>query len=327
MNELKVLFIIGKGRSGSTILDNVLGQVDGFVSLGELWVWRSTRVLEEQNCGCGQRAAECPFWSKALQLAYRKASAEGLDTPTPQDILRWQTDTAGWSRVPKLLRQPRRERGRSESLDELVRFAAALYRAVARISGARVIVDSSKWPANPGPLGLVPGIRPYAVHLIRDPRAVAFSWQREKLWSESGEPMPKQNPIYSSFSWIARNLLAERICARLGPGAMRLRYEDFVDDPADTLRRIVRLVDSEPAKLPLRDERTAILGSNHTLMGNPSRFATGPVEIRSDDEWTLRLGRRDCLLITGVTMPLLLRYGYPIHSAPPGRRPADTRPS
>lgn len=319
MNELKVLFIVGKGRSGSTILDNILGQVDSFISLGEVWVWRGTRVLEEQNCGCGKRAAECPFWSKALHLAYREAAAEGLHAPTPQDILRWQTDTAGWSRVPKLLRQSRRERGRSESLDALVRFTAALYRAVAQISGARVIVDSSKWPANPGPLGLVPGIRPYAVHLIRDPRAVAFSWQRQKLWSASGEPMPKQNPIYSSFSWIARNLLAERICARLSSAALTLRYEDFVADPADTLRRIGRLVDSEPARLPLRDERTAILGQNHTLMGNPSRFATGPVEIRSDDEWKLRLGRWDDLLITAVTMPLLLRYGYPIHSAAPSR--------
>ncbi|MGD2217703.1 MAG: hypothetical protein PVJ64_13190, partial [Gemmatimonadales bacterium] len=135
MNELKVLFIVGKGRSGSTILDNILGQVDSFISLGEVWVWRGTRVLEEQNCGCGKRAAECPFWSKALHLAYREAAAEGLHAPTPQDILRWQTDTAGWSRVPKLLRQSRRERGRSESLDALVRFTAALYRAVAQISG------------------------------------------------------------------------------------------------------------------------------------------------------------------------------------------------
>jgi len=32
----KVLYIAGWGRSGSTILDNVLGQLDGCFSTGEL---------------------------------------------------------------------------------------------------------------------------------------------------------------------------------------------------------------------------------------------------------------------------------------------------
>jgi len=32
----KVLFITGRGRSGSTILDNLLGQLDGFFSLGQV---------------------------------------------------------------------------------------------------------------------------------------------------------------------------------------------------------------------------------------------------------------------------------------------------
>ena len=32
----KVLFIGGYGRSGSTLLDRLLGQIDGFVSVGEV---------------------------------------------------------------------------------------------------------------------------------------------------------------------------------------------------------------------------------------------------------------------------------------------------
>ncbi|WP_420910932.1 sulfotransferase [Thermus thermophilus] len=34
--KVKVVFIGGYGRSGSTLLDRMLGQVEGFVSVGEL---------------------------------------------------------------------------------------------------------------------------------------------------------------------------------------------------------------------------------------------------------------------------------------------------
>jgi hypothetical protein len=226
------------------------------------------------------------------------------------DVFRWQQETTGWKRVPRLLRAAGRERIDWEALDELAEFAGDFYRAAARVTGAGVLVDSSKWPANPGPLGLIPGIRPYVVHLVRDPKAVAFSWQRSKRWSPSGEPMPKQRPLFSSLSWIARNLLAERVRSRLGASGVTLRYEDFVSNPDTVLRKLADFVGLKEARLPLRGERTLLLGPNHTLMGNPSRFTTGPVEIRPDDEWRDGLSRRDHVLITAATRPLLGRYGY-----------------
>ena len=49
---VKVLFVGGFGRSGSTLLDNVLGQVDGFASCGEIsYLW--DRGLEQDRlCSC-----------------------------------------------------------------------------------------------------------------------------------------------------------------------------------------------------------------------------------------------------------------------------------
>ena len=317
-DDLKVLFIIGKGRSGSTLLDNVLGGIDNFFSLGEVLVWRSERTIDEHECGCGRRVGDCPLWSNALRVAYPTASW-GTPAMMPQELQRWQRATEGWRHVPRLLREARWATAGWMELNSLARFVGELYQAVARITGARILVDSSKWPANPGPLGVIPGIKPYVIHLIRDPRAVAFSWRRSKRWSASGRPMPKQNPLYSSTSWIARNLLAERVCHRLGSASIRLRYEDFVNDPGATLRAVFELVGEEPTSAPLRDNRTIELAPNHTLMGNPSRFVTGPVEIRSDEEWRTRLARKEGALITAATLPLLLRYGYSIRWAKGGQ--------
>lgn len=313
-DDLKVIFIIGKGRSGSTLLDNVLGGIDNFFSLGEVLTWRSQQTVDEHECGCGRRVGDCPLWSQVLQVAYR---ATGAGTPAlmPQEVQRWQLATEGWRRVPRLLREAGSANDGWVELNSLSRFVAELYQAVARITGARVLVDSSKWPANPGPLGLISGIKPYVIHLIRDPRAVAFSWTRSKRWSRSGRPMPKQDALYSSASWIARNLLAERVCRRLGPASIRLRYEDFVNHPGETLRTILEFVGEGPASVSLDDTRRIQLGPNHTLMGNPSRFVTGLVEIRNDDEWRTQLAGRKGALVTAATLPLLLRYGYSIRWA------------
>ena len=66
----KVLYIAGWGRSGSTILDNVLGQVDGFFSAGELmFLWRRG-LIEGRLCGCGRPLRDCDVWMHILDRAY-----------------------------------------------------------------------------------------------------------------------------------------------------------------------------------------------------------------------------------------------------------------
>src|SRR5450755_1085488 len=64
-----VLYIAGTGRSGSTVLANILGEVDGVFAAGEVrYLWQ--RGLKEGRlCGCGLPVRECPVWRKALEEA------------------------------------------------------------------------------------------------------------------------------------------------------------------------------------------------------------------------------------------------------------------
>ena len=65
-----VLFIGGLGRSGSTLLDRMLGRLDDVWSVGELvHLWE--RGLKENNrCGCGQPFADCQFWDRVGEVAF-----------------------------------------------------------------------------------------------------------------------------------------------------------------------------------------------------------------------------------------------------------------
>lgn len=314
---VKVLFIIGKGRSGSTLLDIALGELKGFFSMGEVfgtWVWKNKPTVLEHSCGCDLNVGSCPVWSQVFSIALQHTMG-GESQENLIEIHRCEREVARWRAVPRFIAKS----GSLADWPELqlfVRFVRELYGAVQEVTGSAVLVDSSKWPANPGPLGLIPGVEPYVIHLVRDPRAVSFSWRRRKRWREDGEPMPVFGPTYSSVSWLGRSVLAEWAVRRVAPRSIRLRYEDFIRDPRRSLETITQFVGEPVENLPLADERTLLLGENHTIMGNASRFATGAVTLRIDDEWQSGMSSFERGWVTLLTSPLLLRYGYPLKSVP-----------
>ena len=309
-SPIKVIFVIGKGRSGSTLLDGALGSLNGFFSMGEAWVWRGKAPTSAGICGCGELVANCPVWSRV----YARMEAGGHDVTQHAQVARWRADVERWTRTKRLLSVDAEGTGSWPSLEAYVTYAAAFYSAVAAVTGARVLIDSSKWPVNPGPLGLIPNVIPYVLHLVRDPRAVTFSWQRRKHWSEGGEEMARHGSAYSSLSWLARNFIAARVAQRAGPRSLLLRYEDFADRPGEQLRRIADWVGEQPSDLPAPDACTLNIRPGHTLMGNAVRFRSGTVDVRRDDEWKSRLGRASYLTTTLVAAPLLRRFGYTFSS-------------
>jgi hypothetical protein len=171
------------------------------------------------------------------------------------------------------------------------------------------VVDTSKRAGDAAALLLMPEVEPSFIHLVRDPRAVAHSWARRSA--------PGHGPVATSRAWTAFNLLDEAVRRKAGPGrSMRLRYEDLVAAPAESLRAVAALVGEDPDRLPLASERMAVLGINHGVMGNPSRSRRGEVEVREDDEWKAAQAPADRAVVTALTLPLLARYGYSLR---PGR--------
>src|SRR5947209_19958625 len=68
--RVRVLYVGGCGRSGSTLLDRMLGQVPGVLAIGEVvHIWRRG-VGEDQLCGCGKAFTDCEFWSEVGDVAF-----------------------------------------------------------------------------------------------------------------------------------------------------------------------------------------------------------------------------------------------------------------
>jgi Sulfotransferase family len=296
----RVLYIAGWGRSGSTILDNVLGQVDGFFSAGELmYLWRRG-LLEGRLCGCGTPVRDCEVWTRVLARAYPR----GVD---PHDLLRLESRSARTRHLP--LHLARRRPGGVAYRDSL----GALYDAIGSETGCRTIVDSSKSPSYGRVLATVDGLDVRVVHLVRDPRAVAYSWVRRKLQRDDPQrvrSMRSHGPAASSLYWNLLNESTRLLWQNEAGRHLLVRYEDFVARPQPTVDAIVRFAGESPQALPWTASGELELEPTHTVSGNPSRFDHGTVALRADVEWQQKLTQRARRVVDAITFPFRGRYGY-----------------
>jgi hypothetical protein len=65
-------------------------------------------------------------------------------------------------------------------------------------------------------------------------------------------------------------------------------------------------------KVDLTADREVFLDVCHTVDGNPVRLRRGLVPLKNDDEWETAMDLRTKVAVTSMTLPLLLRYGYPL---------------
>jgi len=300
-----VLYITGSGRSFTTLLGHILGQIDGFTFVGEaIHAWRA---LAEGRCGCGAPLADCDFW-----VGVRREAAGGR-VPEASEFFSLGR-VARWRHLP-VSYLPGRERRLAALYGERWRATERLYLTTAERSRARVVVDSSKSIPYGRMLSLLPGLDVRVIHLVRDARAVANSWLRWKPAPDRlAAHMSRRTPVQGSINWIISNVGGELVFRWQGP-YLRLRYEDVAARPREAVERIVRLAtgpasNAESEKLPFADERTVDLAPTHSIKGNPDRLQTGPVEIRLDDRWKGELPPRTQRLVTALTWPLLVRDGY-----------------
>jgi len=328
----KVLSIVGPGRSGTTILGNILGQVPGFFSAGEVrFIWQRG-LIERRACGCGVPPPECGVWSAVFREMAAKGvaftdgggAAPGIVTLDPCEIVSWQSEISLLRRRARVLRQLTGRTG-WEAFDRYTDLMGRLYESVSEVTGARVLVDTSKRAQDAVVAAQVPGIDHYMLHIVRDPRAVTYSWRRIKqLHGRCDTAMGRKRPLNSVLRWVENCLGAEALRGRTEPTRwLFMRYEDFAAQPRAAVERIVAFVGENPALVPFEDDRSVRLTVNHTVSGNANRFVMGPVTIRADSEWQDRLSTADRLVTPAFSLPFLPRYGYAIWPHD-GRKPLQS---
>lgn len=312
---VRVLYIGGFGRSGTTLLNRMLGELPDVCAIGEaVNLWRQG-VLNNEKCGCGRLFHSCEFWQEVGALAFgswhRVDLGRVLALRPAKSPFRYAREA---SLAPATVRRPLTANARRRIEANNVVYDK-LYSAIATVSGCPIVVDASKHVSLLSYLRHHEPLRIQLIHLVRDSRGVAHSWTKVRRRPESDDPastMDRFSVVHSAMLWNTYNV---SLCAlkRLGVAYHRVSYEDLVLRPADALREIART-----AGIWVGDDTLSFLGDgcanltrSHCVAGNPMRFRHGRVAIELDDAWHSALPRQSRIAVTALTLPLLIRFGYP----------------
>jgi hypothetical protein len=295
----RVLFIAGLGRSGTTLLERLLGQIEGVQTLGEvvhLWV---RGIVRNETCGCGLAFWDCPFWEQVGARAFN-----GWSQVDVADAIALRERVDRLRRVPGVLTRPGAD---------VLRYSAmfrSIYEAAQQETHASLVVDSSKHPSLAYCLRTQRQLDLRVVHVVRDPRAVAYSWAKvvERPEGEDDEKlMTRYTPTRAAMLWNAENVAVSGL-SRLNLPVFRLSYEALVGNPRDAIAQLLAFAGLSPElTIPIEDHR-AVLRENHTVSGNPLRFRNGVLDIRRDDGWRTGLARKDRRIVDAITGPLRAAY-------------------
>lgn len=307
---VKVIYILGSSRGGTSIVGRFLGLLGGATFGGELRrLWGPALQPGRQTCGCGKPLAECEIWSKLL------ADGATYLQPSPDQVARLQDRVApierDWLYARKILRK-RRHPSPSSPEGRYLGVLGDLHEAFAAASGASVLVDSSKNASDAALLAFAPHESTYCVHVVRDPRGVVLS-RRKRTMADPGGLHPLQ-ALRTTFYWILAHRAAEAVCRRYGPErSLRVQYEHFADDPAPTLGAVASLVGVPPPSPGPSPWVPTDLPVAHGPDGH-GRFSSTQIVLKRDERWTAELPAIDRFVVALLAYPLLRRYGYPVRS-------------
>jgi len=306
IKKIKILYVAGMGRSGSTLLTNLLHQIEGFSNIGELYYIWERGFQENRLCGCGVPFALCQFWEGIIQHAQ-----QGLPDFDPQEMAQLTHKLARSRHLPLMMTGIGRQWLDMQSLIYRT-WLAQLYQAIQNVNQSRVLVDASKFPSYAFHLSRMPSIELYLLHLVRDPRAVAYSWQRKRINPDSQRPMGRMSIAKSALMWRMWNQSIESISQTLPDPQhyMRLRYEDFVDHPELNFQQLCAFLNEPLALHEITNALAQQPQENHAIAGNPARFQQDGFKIKSDNTWQTEMSTIQKFQVKCLTGSLQSKYNY-----------------
>lgn len=305
MSQINLIYIAGAGRSGSTLLDAILGEAEDAFSLGEVrQIWKYLLRYEKPLCSCGKVIHKCPFWEQVLLKLFKNS----IPTKEKLEEIYYLQKTV--EKIP-LLNSFKRKKylfNNQNSIKKYADLTLDLYKIVTEISGCKTLIDSSKLPHYLYFLKDLP-INLYVVHLVRDPRGVAYSWTKEKFNPSLGGYMKKHHPLTSARIWSILNLGTEKF---KNENYCLIKYEDLTEHLEDNLTFLKNSLNLK-VSFCIQKNKIIIFKEKHLVGGNPVRFSfKKEIYIKKDIDWQKKLPFRYKILVSLLTFPLLKKYGYSI---------------
>lgn len=283
MNNFKILYLLGSGRSGTTLLSTILNSTPKVVSYGELHQFY-TYIKDNNKCSCEKEVDKCIVWRKVIDNL-------NLSKSQIQSYEKTQKHEEAHKFIPLLLL------GKKGS-EEYFLSQEKLFNSI-NIDQDKWILDSSKYVGRFVLLKQLDYKTIKGIYVVRDIRGVINSFKKQVQ-------TPKK-PLDAIFYYLLTNTFAQIVCW-MNKDVIKLRYEDLVDNPIQIVQHIYSsLLKTNYNNLVLSETFTM----PHIIGGNRLKSKKS-IKIKKDDEWSQKISRSNQILYYILCLPFMLLNKYKI---------------
>ncbi len=293
---MPLVYILSTGRSGSTLLDVLLGAQPECWTLGEFQML-DIGVGHQMRCGCHAPLGQCDFWGPIVErvrrtirfpLGYFRSGRH----PTGK-VVRWALLPSIITACPLRAQRPAAE---AYAISNFAALDEAKFAAEQHQDKVSWLIDASKDPYRLLWLQASGHFDIRVIHLIRRPEGFVSNMMRSA--SASGT----NGVVKYAGRWLVDNMIARSLLWRMfWPESVKtVHYEDLATDPEAAIGDLCHWLET-----PFDADRTkgTRIEVNHGLAGSRPRWDA--LDVTFEETWRTTLSSFHQKLISLLTAPLL----------------------
>lgn len=250
-----ILYIMGTGRSGTTILEILLAGNPGMVGVGEVTHIFQHGFAENRTCACGRPFAACEFWSKVR-------TASGWDARSAAEAGSVLRALEGHSKFAALALGLTS----AKQIREYSAINARLFSAIGEAARPAVVIDSSKYAGRALQLARLWRVRVRILCVTRSPEGLIQAFKKP----HELEQRPKS--LLAAAAYYLYVVTCLRVVRTLcGDRVLTVNYEQLAQDPLGTLTRIEGWSGYDLSQSKKRISSGASFPVGHIVTGNRIR--------------------------------------------------------
>lgn len=278
--KIKLIYISSNGRSGSTLLDMLIGIHSKCFTLGEFQVLPIDYLYNTQPCGCNRRVDSCDFWADIIEQN-KNIIINGTISKFRNfgygKVLRWNELQEIYLNINKSDFNLIKKYGQENFL-----VLKSVFEKVKKSKDVYYLVDASKdpyrlkWLAQSGYFDL------NVLHIIKDPMAFVYSMIKE----EKSFIKKMYLTLRMSIRWVIENLIIVKVANKyIGKRKyLKIKYEKLASDHTVQLQSIFNFLKIYDHSIS--DNR--FRHYNHAISGNKMRNENNSIYL--DEKWKKEMG-------------------------------------
>lgn len=256
----------------------VIGAHKDVLTIGEMHQFLD-HIVEGRFCSCGEHIEQCVFWKDILTKVDVNSGAQSFSNNVERH-----------RNIPRLLITGKTKK-------EYLRIHDTIFSIISETSKQSILLDSSKYIARYLLLRKSNKFNVKGIYVIRDVRGVIHSFKKKVQTSRS--------PLSTVVYYCLINLFGQLVCWT-DKNVLKVRYEDFVENPSHELSRIYKHIAVEAN---VEDQLNRSYEIPHIMGGNRLK-SQQKITIKKDEAWKVKSSKFDRYFYYILTLPLMLINKY-----------------